>query len=178
MTAPLLIVVDVQKGFVNDNSAHIVPDVVKLIDRWHSLGGKVVATRFRNAPDSQWVRLLGWSKLMDSPEIDLVDELDGLADIVIDKYSYTSLTDELNELLPEAPAPVYVCGIDTDICVTKTAVDLYERGNRPVIITDACASHAGIESHTHALETLRRFIGRTQLLTADEADQEIQAASS
>lgn len=52
--------------------------------RWHDLGGEVVATRFRNAPDSQWVRLLGWPKLMDSPEIDLVDEIKGLADVVIE----------------------------------------------------------------------------------------------
>lgn len=174
MTAPLLIVVDVQKGFVNDNSAHIVPDVVKLIEQWHDLGGRVIATRFRNADESQWVRLLGWSKLMDSPEIDLVDEISDIVDEVIDKYSYTSLTDELIEQLPDAPAPVFVCGIDTDICVTKTAVDLFERGNRPVIVTDACASHAGTESHNNALETLRRFIGRPQLIAAENLETELQ----
>lgn len=178
MAAPLLIVVDVQNGFVNDNSRRIVPDVVKLIDRWHDLGGEVIATRFRNEPDSQWVRLLGWPKLMESPEIDLVDEIKDLPDVVLDKYSYTSLTDGLIERLPDPPGAVFICGIDTDICVTKTAVDLFERGNRPIVITDACASHAGTESHTNALETLRRFIGRTQLATTEEAEREVHAIRS
>ena len=168
-SAPLLLVVDVQRGFVNESSSAALPAIVDLVNRWQELGGRVVATRFRNSPGSQWVRLLDWPKFIDSSDYELVDELDDADLTVVDKYSYTSLTDEVADLLPDPPSPVFVCGIDTDICVTKTAVDLFERGNRPVVITDACASHAGPEAHAAGLATLRRFIGRRQLLTCDEA---------
>jgi nicotinamidase-related amidase len=54
---------------------------------------------------------------------------------------------------------LYVCGIDTDICVLKTAVDAFEYDLTPWILQDACASHAGPEAHTAG-----RFIGTNHII--------------
>jgi len=60
------------------------------------------------------------------------------------------------------------CGIATDGCVLKTAVDLFEAGIRPVVLTDAVSSHAGDEVHQAGLLLISRFIGGEQLVTSEE----------
>ena len=60
----------------------------------------------------------------------------------------------------------YICGIDTESCVLKTAVDAFERDLTPWIVEDACASHAGPEPHYAGLLVARRFIGRSQIISA------------
>lgn len=58
---------------------------------------------------------------------------------------------------------VHICGIDTDICVMKCAVDLFKAGRIPIILKDYCASHGGNEFHQSALSILRRYIGTKQI---------------
>ena len=50
----------------------------------------------------------------------------------------------------------------------KTAIDAFERGIEPVVVVDACASHAGREIHEAGLTLLRRFVGGRQLRTTAE----------
>ena len=44
-----------------------------------------------------------------------------------------------------------------------TAVDLFQNGFRPVVLADACASHAGPDYHEAGLRLLERLIGRRQI---------------
>jgi len=50
----------------------------------------------------------------------------------------------------------------------KTAVDALERNLTPVGISDACASHAGVDVHNAGLMILERFIGKDQIVTTVE----------
>jgi nicotinamidase-related amidase len=59
---------------------------------------------------------------------------------------------------------VFLCGIETDCCVLKTAVDLFEHHYRPVVLSSACASRAGKENHEAGLKILRRMIGNEQVV--------------
>ena len=69
----------------------------------------------------------------------------------------------LDTLRRQGVSKVDVCGIDTDICVTKCAVDLFENGIEPRVLQDHCASHAGTKTHEDALSILGRYIGRDQI---------------
>ncbi|MGH3693590.1 MAG: isochorismatase family protein [Pseudonocardiaceae bacterium] len=83
----------------------------------------------------------------------------------IDKYIYTLFTPEGTRLVNERGwADLYVCGIDTDVCVLKTAVDAFEHNFTPWILKDACASHAGSQAHTAGLLVAGRFIGTNQII--------------
>jgi nicotinamidase-related amidase len=74
------------------------------------------------------------------------------------------LTPELENYLREQQVErLVLCGIATDGCVLKSAVDAFERGIEPVVVTDACASHGGSEIHEAGLLLLGRFIGAGQL---------------
>ncbi|NIY75862.1 cysteine hydrolase [Thalassospira sp. HF15] len=161
MSNPALLVVDVQNGFVNDDTKHIVPDVQDLIGQYDNL----YATRFINAgEESPYVRFMGWTRFLPgSDDIQLAVKVPENC-VVIDKYVYTCVDESfLRSLKERGIDEVHICGIDTDICVTKCAVDLFEHGIRPVVLSRYCASHGGQELHDAALKILKRYIGKDQI---------------
>ena len=156
-----LLIVDVQVGFVNDATRHIPPKVDALQKRYKH----VYATRFINAEGSPYRRLLGWHRFYaDSDDVPLAFEpVDGV--VVLDKHVYTCVTPVfLADLRDKGIEEVAICGIDTDACVSACAVDLFENGIRPVLLSEACASHAGAEYHEAALRILARLIGKRQIV--------------
>ena len=58
---------------------------------------------------------------------------------------------------------VSLAGIDTDMCVLKVAMDVFDLGIEPVILVDCCASTAGLQAHLAGLAVLARNIGPHQL---------------
>jgi nicotinamidase-related amidase len=165
---PVLVVVDVQNGFITEHSQPVIPVIVDLVRRWQSAHGDVVFTRYLNYPDSPFERLLGWTKMADGAETELVIELApyvGPHTHIVDKYIYTLFTPEGTRLVNERGwTDLYVCGIDTDICVLKTAIDAFECNLTPWILKDACASHAGPKAHNAGLFIAARFIGSNQII--------------
>ena len=110
-------------------------------------------------------RLLGWHRFYESSEdVPLAFRpVDGVT--VIDKNVYTCVTPAfLDELRSKGIGEVAICGIDTDACVATCAVDLFENGFRPILLSEACASHAGAEYHEAAIRILTRLIGKKQIV--------------
>ncbi len=160
----MLLVVDVQNGFVNDQTRHVIEAVNRLIGAFSGRGEPVAFTRFVNTPGSGYERWIGWTRFMRGPENDLYDAVDASAGPVFIKHGYTAFTPEFESHVSEQRVErLVLCGIATDGCVLKSAVDAFERGIEPVVVTDACASHAGSEIHDAGLLLLGRFIGARQL---------------
>ena len=156
-----LLIVDVQLGFVNDATRHIVPKVEALQKQY----SHVYATRFINAEGSPYRKLLDWRRFYaGSDDVPLAfTPVDSV--VVIDKHVYTCVTpDFLDDLRSKNIEEVAICGIDTDACVSACAVDLFENGIRPILLSEACASHAGAEYHEAALRILARLIGKRQIV--------------
>lgn len=170
----VLVVVDMQNGFVKPESAYVVPVVTDLVRRWQDAGGDSVFSRFINAPGSQYERLIKWTSVAASPEIDIIDELRPYADratVVIDKPGYTVFTPEGDEVFAEHGwRDVVICGLTIESCVCKVAVDAFERGLTPWVVTDASGTHAGAEVYEAGLIVIRRFIGAGQLITTADLD--------
>ena len=160
-TRPVLVVVDVQNGFV--------PVIADLVDRWQAAGLDVVFTRYFNSPGSQFQRLFGWSGLQGPPETDIVPELTTQVSgttAVVDKHIYSLFTSHGRELVRRHGwTDLYICGIATESCVLKTAADAFEQGDlTPWIIQDASASHAGPAAHSAGITVAARFIGPNQII--------------
>jgi len=155
-----LIIVDVQNGFINDFTKHIPP----LVERSQYEYDFVIATRFFNPEQSFFRTLIKWNQFSPgSEEINLAFKTREDA-LIIDKPIYTCVSLELiNWLKNRNISIVYICGIDTDICVTKCAVDLFENSIEPVVLSNMCASHAGEGAHRNSLSTLKRYIGKSQV---------------
>lgn len=162
----LLLVVDVQNCFINSYTERIPDRIRWLIER----GGfaPVLFTAFINVAGSPYRRVLDWHECAVPPDTDLAAPLDGLAapDCVYQKPGFTGIPDTLaRRLRDEAPAEVAVVGIDTDMCVLKVAMDVFDQGLKPVVLVDCCASTAGLQAHLAGLAVLARNIGADQLRT-------------
>jgi len=168
----VLVVVDIQNGFISPASAHIVPLASKFIRDWAATGRPYVMTRFINYPQSLFEQLIGWSAMQASPEIDIVDELRDLipgAVAVLDKPTYSLFTEAGASLVAEHGwRHVVVIGLDTESCVLKTAVDAFEADLVPWVVEDLVYSHAGKVAHEAGILVTGRFIGRGQIVQAQE----------
>jgi nicotinamidase-related amidase len=176
----VLIVIDMQNGFLNRQSEHIVPVVADLIDAWYAAGGEVVFSRYHNYPGSPFERLINWSQLRTSPEVDIVADLAARAErarAVLDKKTYTMFTPEGAALVADAGwTDLIFCGIATESCVLKSAVDAFEANLTPWLATDACASNGGQAAHEAGLLVAGRFIGPNQLIDAATAKRRYASA--
>lgn len=175
MAGGLLIIIDVQKGFVTPDTAH-VPAAAAMLARDFD---RVLATRFVNPPGSMHRRLIHWARFAPgSGETELAFDPPPDARIV-DKTGYTALSPALLEEYGAAKVDeVHLCGIATDGCVLKTAVDLFEAGIRPRVHVAACGSHGGPECHRAGLLLLRRFVGEDQIVDRGLAAQSSTSARS
>lgn len=167
MSQPLL-VVDVQHGFLNEFTGHIPDRVARLIDM--GAYDPVLFTVFVNTPESPYQRLLKWTGSAEPPDTEIAPELSRFTspERVFMKHGLTGLPAALAETLQKLPATeVGVVGIDTDMCVLKIAMDVFDLGIEPVVLVDCCASTAGLQAHLAGLAILSRNIGPHQLrLTA------------
>jgi len=167
MTTSALLVVDVQNGFINSNTTHIPIAIRNLIESHHF--DKMVFTRFVNNARSPFAMQLGWHRMYQKPEIELVDTLKGYAKHVFDKDTYSAITESVASFLRDQKADsIFIVGLETDACVLKSAFDSFDRGFETKVLSDLCASTLGAEYHECALKILRRNIGSSSVIISDE----------
>ena len=178
MSVPLL-VVDVQQGFINEFTHHIPQRVVRLIQQGDYT--PILFTRFVNQDDGPYCRLLNWHSCDREPETSLVPELEPYAkpECVYTKPGLCGLPDDLIQCLEQRQIQrINVVGIDTDMCVLKIAMDLFDRGIEPIVLTDCCASTAGLQAHLAGLAVLSRNIGAQRLCDAGLSEGMLAAPSA
>ena len=159
-----LMIIDVQNGFISPNTEHVLSNVEELMDSFK--GRMIIASKFINVPNGPFDLIMHWRRLKESPETDLIEKKKKKATHIIEKEGYTLINDTVKELLIGHNVDlVYIAGIDTDCCVLKTAIDLFENNIRPVVVTDCCASNGGIESHNAAIKVMERTIGKAQMIS-------------
>ena len=166
MSAPLLIV-DVQSGFINEFTHHVPQRVVRLIQQGDY--APILFTRFINVEDGPYSRFLDWHGCDREPETNLVPDLEPFAkpDFIFSKAGLCGLPDQLTDYLRQQQVEqIFVVGIDTDMCVLKIAMDLFDVGIEPTVLTDCCASTAGLQAHLAGLAVLSRNIGAQRLCDA------------
>lgn len=158
--AAALLIVDVQQGFVNAATRHLPARIAELQDEYD----RIFATQFINPPGSPYRHLMGWERFAPgSADVQLAFTPRDDA-TVIEKTIYSCVSPAfLDQVRRERIEELHLCGIATDNCVLKCAVDLFEAGLRPVVLADFCASHAGADHHKWGLAIIQRFIGEQQV---------------
>lgn len=134
-----LLIIDMQKGFINKNNRFLIKRIKNLIDN-----GKfdvVLATKFENFSNSQYEKWLSWSKLKNEAEQALETEIEKRANIVIEKNSY-AISDEQFSKWFHQEDEVYLCGTDYDACVLAVAFQLFDHNIKPYILIDCVGSHS------------------------------------
>lgn len=173
MTEPLIIV-DVQLGFINEFTHHIPQRVAQLIQR--DRYAPLIFTRFVNSADGPYKRFLNWHSCECEPETNIVPELEQAArlGLVFSKPGYGMTDDLADYLVSQHIERVFIVGIDTDACVLKIAMDVFDIGIEPILFTDCCASTAGLQAHLAGLAVLSRNIGAQRLREAGLGDSTLR----
>lgn len=153
-----LLVVDVQRQFVTPRTAGLVPRLAAALPGYR----RVVFSRLVPDADSPVARWKGFTPAPeDSAESALAVQAPGRTEVLVTrKTGFSALTAEARAWLAERGVrAVHVCGMDTDLCVTRTLFDVAEAGFEPALRADLCASAAGDEMHAHGVVVAKRMIG-------------------
>ncbi len=173
----ILLVVDVQKGFITTPAVNEIKNNIDGLIR-SNVFDAVISTVYQNYQDSPIIRLMGWDKLQTKEEQQLIGEAHAQSDYVIKKNRYSAVNAHLIEVLKALgggapPECVFVVGVDTECCVLATATDLFELGVRPIVLSRYCGSSVGLASHKAGLLSMESLVGRCNLfdgVIASEAD--------
>lgn len=152
----LLLIIDLQKSFVNKNTEQILSKIDNLLKQ--NKFDNVVFTRFINSTDSIYYKecITEESKKI---------QINTRNYKIIDKNIYSALNDELKKyILEENISKICLCGIDTECCILKTAFDLFKNEYNVYILKDYCACMYGKERHNNALAILSRNIGKDKII--------------
>lgn len=157
----LLLVIDAQKDFINDNTRPYLYKIQKLIE--NDEYEKIAFTKFINSKDSIWYKKLNYKGCMTEEEQDIMLDTENYK--VFEKNIYSALNKELIEYIEENNIEqIYLCGFDTDACVLKTALDLFENNYEVYVLKDYCMCCAGQIIHNETIENLKRLIGREYVI--------------
>lgn len=159
-----LFIIDIQNGFITQNTSHIPPRVKSLLEQ--NIFDSVIFTRFINTPYSPYVKYLNWHELISPIQQKIVGEIEPFAQIIVDKTIYTACNQETLDLLNKNNIQkVFICGIDTDSCVLKTAIDFFENNINPYVLAYYSASTGGDKFHQAGLLVLSQMIGINNIVT-------------
>jgi len=157
-----LLIVDVQNGFISQETKHILPRLEHLCES--NLINHIYLTQFKNDMDGPYRRILKWSKLSTDPELEIYSPLKKYAEKIFKKSTYTSVSNDFVQIIKNNQIDaILIAGIDTDCCVLTTAADLFQLNIIPIVLTEYCASNGGSLSHNSAIVVLKRLIGEDQI---------------
>lgn len=158
-----LFIIDVQNGFITENTNHVIPRIKSLLEQ--NIFDCVVFTRFINTLDSPYVKYLGWEQLLSEKEQKIVDEIELFTNIVFDKNIYTACNQETLRFMKNRNIEqAFICGIDIDGCVLKTAIDFFENNIITNILEYYSASTGGYHYHQAAILILSQLIGKNSII--------------
>ncbi len=111
-----------------------------------------------------FTNIMHWKRLKSAPETDVIPFVAEKAKEIVQKTTYSACTENVIRLLRDnSITEVYLAGIDTDCCVLTTAIELFDRNIRPIVLAQYCASNGGQKSHNAAITVLERTIGKAQI---------------
>lgn len=157
----LLLIIDVQKDFINEHTKKILPKINELLNS--NKFDLVAFTKFINDENSVWYKKLNYKGCMTKEGQEIA--IDTKKYKIFDKQIYTAVNDELKDFIRKNNvSQIYLCGFDTDACVQKTAIDLFEQNYDVYVLKDYCMSHTGEETHNLYITNLARLIGKDKII--------------
>lgn len=143
----ILLVVDLQKEFRDDDGQYEkILDFVRKTQDYD----RIIATKCFNLSNSPFLKYNCWSDCQSK-----IEDLEFTPYFIIGKSSYGLIDYSLLNEEWEYD----IIGFNTDACVLKVAMDMFDKGYNFRVLTQYCYSSNGKESHLRGKEVLRANIG-------------------
>lgn len=165
-----LVIVDMQKGFMNEETEHLREKLADFLSEKSSFFDHVVATQYINHEGTACSVFEGWTDCMeDSEEAELIDEVcSAELDVIIAKDKYSCYGNVFKHYIKQNGIDkVYYVGVNTGCCVLHSAFDTYNDLIDSYVIEDLCGSTSGKYSHDCAIQVLKECITEQRVITSD-----------
>jgi len=158
-----LIVIDVQKYFINSKTKKIAGNIGKYLKNNFNKYDMVFFTVFKNNPSAPLWKISEWDGCVKSPDTDVCDEIKDFVNK--DNLFYKNILSAVKNpkivgmIKKSEVSEVDLCGFDTDCCVLATAYDLFDQGIKPVVLEKLTWSTSKEKLHKSAIKIVERNIG-------------------
>jgi bifunctional isochorismate lyase/aryl carrier protein len=145
-----LLVIDMQKYFVNKESSAYVPStdalvlqIKKLIDVFNKNSRPIIFTRHIDTNNSMMRRWWQENIEIDDPMSEITSDFDTNRGMVLVKHQYDAFFDTKleNYLQKKHIEQVVICGVLTNLCCETTARSAFMRGFEVYFVTDGTATY-------------------------------------
>lgn len=168
----ILFIIDMQKGFINENTKHLVPKIVNFVknNKFHL----VVGTRYVNNENTSCHIYEGWDSCWEgTEEAELVPEIRQLCDMSIVRRTYSCWNDRVvdwlkTEEMMNGKCRLVFVGVNTGCCVLASAFDAYDDVCDVTVIEDLCGSTSGVSSHNAGIQILRECITKARVVQSGD----------
>lgn len=158
-----LIVIDVQKFFLNAKTLVIVRKIQDYLKKNSSDYKQVYFTVFKNDPTAPLWKISQWKDCVVPPDTEVCDEIKQFTSPknlfyknILSAAKVHAIKEELRQ---NKISEVDLCGFDTDCCILATAYDLFDQGIKPLVLENLTWSTSKEKLHGPALKILLRNIG-------------------
>lgn len=167
----ILFIIDVQPVFLTKWYLKKLPSKIHS----HLLKNQydyVFSFGFINYANSPFERFWHWKKAQpNSIESKLYKNLIDQSNFVLWKSNFSCLNKELLTRLSEINFnknndQIFICGMDSDVCVLSTTMDLFINNYDVYIWRNLCGSDRGIKYHISGINCLKHVLGNKKILTS------------
>lgn len=169
-----LVIIDVQNYFINKATKAIPKKISKFIKKKGNKFDFILFFQFINDKKSNWVKLLGWEKMLEGQEIEIASELKKFIkkdNLFIKKASFSIFrVKKFNIFIKKKNiSKLYLCGLDTDACIYASALEAFERKFEVRVIEDLCSAHYGKKCHQNAIKSLKyNILGKNFVINSKD----------
>lgn len=158
-----LVLIDLQKGFINDNK-EIIKNIKSLLNKYEF--EHIVATKFINEPNSPYFKLLNYKEMTETDKnTDLDPFIKKISNKIITKNLYSCFNEDFNTYLKTNNIEkLYFAGMDSEACVLKSVFDCFEKNIDFKIFTNCCKSNNGKNLENATEEIIKIIAGEDKLI--------------
>ena len=130
-------VVDMQKGFMNENNMFLI-DKINAYLKSNNFD-YIFYTKFNNRSESLFSKLLNWNEMTSSEDKELAIDFHSNA-IIFEKDGYGLTKSQIDTLKKMNITEIEICGTDIDACVLSIMFNLFDAGIKPILLKDLTGS--------------------------------------
>lgn len=138
-----IIIVDMQKGFINDNNKYLVDKINTYLES--NKFDNIFITQCINNNESPYKKILNWNGMTNIDEQKLIINIPKQAKILT-KNCYGISQNDIDLFRSLNINEIEICGTDIDTCVLAIGFNLFDNNIKPIFIKDLCGTSSKNEN--------------------------------
>ena len=156
-----IIIVDMQKGFINDNNKYLVDKINTYLES--NKFDNIFITQCINNNESPYKKVLNWKGMTNIDEQKLIINIPKQAKILT-KNCYGISQNDIDLFRSLNINEIEICGTDIDACILAIGFNLFDNNIKPIFIKDLCGTSSKNENMIkYAFSIIERQFGKDSI---------------